>query len=151
MILINYICLGRLRRSKLIQEWIQNQNATSLSDIHQSLSNEDRIRALINREKVLRFPFGQGIEAVKFHFSASKQSSSTFQTYIRDIYESNDLISICCFSIEQAKLWKNTQCVQTDVSFKRVYHWFEQTWAYRLQIRGTVTTGTYLIMIDHDY
>ena len=122
-----------------MQQWIQNQGVTALSDIHQSLSNEDRIRALISREKALRFPFGQGIEAVKFHFTASDQSSSDM--YIRAIHETEELISICCFSTEQAKLWKTVQCAQTDVSFKRVLDWYEQTWACRVEVRGTVTMG----------
>lgn len=112
-----------------------------MSDIHQSLSNEDRIRALIEREKTLRYPFGQGIEAVKFHFAASSQSDPSLPTYIRRIHEDDDFISICCFSADQAKLWKNVQCVQTDVSYKRVLGWFEQTWACRVETQGTTTMG----------
>ncbi|OQD70543.1 hypothetical protein PENANT_c255G11182 [Penicillium antarcticum] len=88
-------------------------NAFSLQEVHESLGNMDRIAAIIKKERLLTFPQGQGINGLLFQW---RNNDRKLKDYIVEITE--DLV--ICQTREQAKIMRNSESFEVDMSFKRV-------------------------------
>jgi hypothetical protein len=69
----------------MVQEFYQRFEGKSFADIHPSLSNEDKISALIQRQRLLLYPHGQDINGVAWRWSyeeryAEKQVCNQLRT-----------------------------------------------------------------------
>lgn len=65
--LVYYILLtslGVFLRSSLLRDFCRQYNGSTLSQIHQSFANQDRIAAIIAKEKALSFPEGKHVNGV---------------------------------------------------------------------------------------
>ena len=63
-----------LLKNPLIRDFCQQYNGLSLQDVHASLTNQDKIDALIYKQRVLNCPYGQQIAAVEYEFRLRHQN-----------------------------------------------------------------------------
>jgi hypothetical protein len=68
--------LDTLLKNPMIREFCQRYNGLTLRDVHASLTNEDKIDALIYKQRVLNYPFGQDIAAVEYEYRIKQQNSN---------------------------------------------------------------------------
>jgi hypothetical protein len=57
---------GRFLLSPEHKEFLRRYGAQSLAEIHRSLANEDRIGAIIRKERLLHFPLGTGLKGALY-------------------------------------------------------------------------------------
>ncbi|PGG94963.1 hypothetical protein AJ80_10072 [Polytolypa hystricis UAMH7299] len=97
--------------------YLYNQfGATTLRAVHQSLNIEDRVAALIRKERLLNYPEGSSLAEYAFD-----QHRPIDEQWIREVYHyDNNHYLIICFSYDQAKAFQNVQCFEMDMSFKMV-------------------------------
>jgi len=60
--------LDTLLQSPHLIEFCHRFKGSTLQDVHKSLANQDKIQALIEKQKALSYPFGQDIAAVEHEY-----------------------------------------------------------------------------------
>lgn len=62
--MIAHFISGQIRQHSLTLAWVREQGGDTLSNIHPSLTNELRLRAILLRERLTSFPLGQDVEGI---------------------------------------------------------------------------------------
>jgi len=57
-----------------MRAFCQSYGGLSLQDVHTSLTNEDKVNAMIYKQRLLNYPLGQDIAAVKLQYEMNKGS-----------------------------------------------------------------------------
>ncbi|KAF1971279.1 hypothetical protein BU23DRAFT_600398 [Bimuria novae-zelandiae CBS 107.79] len=70
-------------KSSFLDEFCQKHNKSTFIQVHQSLSNLDRLRQTIYRKKLIMFPAGQDMAGVQFEKQMRHQDPE--EAYIQDI------------------------------------------------------------------
>jgi hypothetical protein len=114
----------------------QKYSSDTLRAIHQSLNVQDRLTALIRKERILQYPAGTDLAGiytvlllhmlglyrlgVQREFSVDRHKSNEEQ-WIREIYylDRQHYMVICC-TFKQAKAFMATRHLEIDLSFKMV-------------------------------
>jgi len=113
----------------------QKYGKDSLRAIHQSLNIEDRLSALIRKQKLLKYRAGTHLAGTKlilticttytsigiqreFAFDQRKDNTNQFIRSITHFDEEHYLIVCCTYA--QAKAFHQVQCVEMDLAFKMV-------------------------------
>jgi hypothetical protein len=71
--------LARFLRSPFIEEFCQQHQSASFESVHASLSNMDRLRRWIYRERLIMYPQGQDLAGVEFEWKMRHQNPETVQ------------------------------------------------------------------------
>lgn len=74
--------LDTLLRNPALREFCQQYNKRSLIEIHQSLANQDKITALIYKQRLLNYPDGQSITGVEFEYHRHHKDNPNAVCYI---------------------------------------------------------------------
>lgn len=69
--------LARFLRSPFIDEFCQDHQVASFEAVHASLSNMDRLRRWIYRERLIMYPRGQDLAGVEFEWKMRHQDPET--------------------------------------------------------------------------
>ncbi|KAJ5316796.1 hypothetical protein N7508_001304 [Penicillium antarcticum] len=88
-------------------------NALSLNEIHGSLGNMGRIAAIIQKERLLAYPQGQGKNGLLFQWQINQ---GNIREYIVEITDT----LIICQTREQAEIMQRSESFEVDMSYKRV-------------------------------
>ncbi|OJD12483.1 hypothetical protein ACJ73_09344, partial [Blastomyces percursus] len=92
----------------------------ALRALHYSLDIEDKVAALIRKQKLLAYPKGTTIAGVLREWEFDKRRNPDEQ-WIQDVhFYSQDTFRIICFTYEQAKLFTSAQCIEMDLAFKMI-------------------------------
>lgn len=76
--------LDTLLKNPLIRNFCKRYDGSSLQDVHASPANQDKVDALIYKQRVLNHPYGQEIAAVDCEFRAKHQKKDD---------------QVCCFKV----------------------------------------------------
>jgi hypothetical protein len=95
---------------------------SALRHIHESLHIQDRITAMIHKEKLLRYPHCVTLAGIWREYVVDQAKPSDEQ-WIRDVHFFDEdrkhfLIIFCTY--EQAKLFQKVQFLEMDLAFKIV-------------------------------
>lgn len=101
---------------------IKQHQKSALREIHYSLHVEDRITALIRKQRLLHYPHGTDIAGVyrEFVFDQAKEPN---EQWIREVYffdEDRQYFLVICCTYEQAKLFQSVRYIEMDLAFKMV-------------------------------
>jgi hypothetical protein len=104
--------------SKILEKY----PGSALRHVHKSLHIEDKVTALIYKQRLLQYPQGTSLAGVwrEFEFEKGKPNE---EQWIREVYffdESHEHYLILCCTYEQAMLFMHVQHVQMDLAFKMV-------------------------------
>ncbi|KAF1814376.1 hypothetical protein P152DRAFT_413142 [Eremomyces bilateralis CBS 781.70] len=102
-----------------MQRFCTQHQGTSLADVHQSFSNLDKISALIKKQRLLSYPFGQSIAAVII-LQCIANALLTYLQYIQGYYFDGINLLVTCFFKEQVKIILDRESFEIDMGFKRV-------------------------------
>jgi hypothetical protein len=101
---------------------IRTHGDTALRYIHRSLHIEDRVTALIHKQRLLSYPQGTSIAGVWREFQFEQLKSCDDQ-WIREVHffdEDHEHYLIICCTYEQAKLFQDVRHIEMDLAFKMV-------------------------------
>ncbi|KAF2690355.1 hypothetical protein K458DRAFT_289569, partial [Lentithecium fluviatile CBS 122367] len=104
--------------SPQLAAYLTSRGLSSIEDLSLAFANKDRISRIIKQEKLVRFPYGSGIEAVLFDWKTHDQNPET--AYIRRIISSVSGNIIVCFYKQAAKILLEQVTFQMDMSYKRL-------------------------------
>jgi len=95
---------------------------SALRYIHKSLHIEDKVTALIHKQRLLHYPQGTSLAGVwrEYQFDLTKSND---EQWIREVFffdEQREHYLIICCTYEQAKLFQNVQHLEMDLAFKMV-------------------------------
>ncbi|ORY59939.1 uncharacterized protein BCR38DRAFT_412156 [Pseudomassariella vexata] len=93
----------------------------TLRQIEDGLNIEDRVEALIRKERLMIFPAGSHFAGACRQFELEKNKPRS-QRWIRHIHRFDDykhFLIICCTQ-KQAELWKYEKFLQVDLSYKMI-------------------------------
>ena len=105
--------------------------------MHKSLANQDKIQALIDKQKALSYPFGQDIAAVEHEYRMRHEGKDDAVSiinvlriqylyidnvlqYIQDVHNDGENIMIICFYRRQIEVFMQQNWFQCDMAFKRL-------------------------------
>jgi len=54
----------------------------TITDIHKSFANLDKVTALIRKDRLLQSPFGEGFKAVQYEFEIRQRSLGDLQVIV---------------------------------------------------------------------
>jgi len=130
--------IGRFILSPKFAGLCRKHGESSLNTLHQSLNIEDRIAALIRKQKLLVYPEGSSLageyEFTIFHAHAKYMlEPGVLREYTFDRLQDSDkqwihkihffdedhFLVICC-TYAQAKAFVQVQCMEMDLSFKMI-------------------------------
>ncbi|KAI9751102.1 MAG: hypothetical protein M1835_001264, partial [Candelina submexicana] len=94
----------------------------ALRYIHDSLNVEDRVAALIRKQKLEMFPLGTALAGVEreFGFDKLRPYETRWIRSITFLDESRQKFIIVCCTYAQAKAFLNQACLEMDLAFKMV-------------------------------
>lgn len=61
-------CVGKFLRNPLLDTFCSSYQVEHITDIHQSISQMDRIEAIIRKQKMLHYPKGQAFNGVQLEY-----------------------------------------------------------------------------------
>jgi hypothetical protein len=102
---------------------LRRHDKLTLRELHDSLHCEDRITALILKQKLLLYPKGLDLAGVLREYEFD-QRRNPWEQWIRDVYffdEDRQQFLIICCTYEQAKLFQAVQYIEMDLAFKMVH------------------------------
>jgi hypothetical protein len=112
----------RLMISPVFAKILSQHGDSALRYIHKSLHIEDKVTALIHKQRLLHYPQGTSLAGVWREFLFD-QSKSNDEQWIREVYffddEKEHYLIICC-TYEQAKLFQTVRHLEMDLAFKMV-------------------------------
>ncbi|CBF80826.1 predicted protein [Aspergillus nidulans FGSC A4] len=94
------LTLAKFLRSPELEAFCQQYNASTPAEIHASLSNIDRISAIIQKQRLLTYPEGQDFNGVVY----ISNINPTLKQYVQQKYRDPDGIMILCAYKEQIML-----------------------------------------------
>ncbi|KAG6820196.1 hypothetical protein H0H92_001964, partial [Tricholoma furcatifolium] len=116
----------------------------TLSDLHVSLANRERLKYYIDEVKKERFPLGTGWEGVTHYKEQQDSELPTDQLYIRRIItipydasstnsedesikdgDTGEVKMVICMTKEGSRRLLGAQYLQSDIGFKRVVSFYE--------------------------
>jgi hypothetical protein len=81
----NELIAGLLKHQEM-QRLYNKYHGETVIDIHKSFANIDKVTALIRKDRVLQFPFGEGFKAVQYEFEIRQRSLGDKQVTITNIF-----------------------------------------------------------------
>ncbi|KAJ5885894.1 uncharacterized protein N7473_008568 [Penicillium subrubescens] len=104
-------------RSPELRDFCKSYRGETLSQIHASFANYDRIRALILKQRILAYPEGRDLKGVYWKYTNDPE----WREYTRGIYNVpyNDGVIILCALDSQIKLLASVKSFEVDMSYKR--------------------------------
>ncbi|KAJ6002324.1 hypothetical protein N7522_007551 [Penicillium canescens] len=125
-VILKHDILGLTARSLMFSPkfsaLVKQRSTSALRQIHDTLHVEDRITALIRKQRLLHYPKGTDIAGVyrEFLFDQAKEVD---EQWIRDVYffdeQRQHFLVICC-TYAQAKLFQSVRYIEMDLAFKMV-------------------------------
>ncbi|OKP09326.1 hypothetical protein PENSUB_5331 [Penicillium subrubescens] len=108
---------GLFLRSPELRDFCKSYRGETLSQIHASFANYDRIRALILKQRILAYPEGRDLKGVYWKYTNDPE----WREYTRGIYNVpyNDGVIILCALDSQIKLLASVKSFEVDMSYKR--------------------------------
>lgn len=112
----------KLMVSPTFAKIIRQHGDSALRYIHKSLHIEDRVTALIHKQRLLYYPEGTNLAGVwrEYQFDLTKHVDDQ---WIREVYffdENREHYLIICCTYEQAKLFQSVRHLEMDLAFKMV-------------------------------
>jgi hypothetical protein len=112
----------KLMVSPLFAKILRQHGDSALRYIHKSLHIEDRVTALIHKQRLLYYPEGTSLAGVwrEYQFDLTKNVDDQ---WIREVYffdENREHYLILCCTYEQAKLFQSVRHLEMDLAFKMV-------------------------------
>ncbi|CBF71257.1 hypothetical protein AN6691.2 [Aspergillus nidulans FGSC A4] len=114
--LVTNYSIAKFLRSPELEAFCQQYNASTPAEIHASLSNIDRISAIIQKQRLLTYPEGQDFNGVVY----ISNINPTLKQYIQEKYRDPDGIMILCAYKEQIMLLNKLTSFEVDMSYKRI-------------------------------
>ncbi|KAF8076821.1 hypothetical protein FPV67DRAFT_1715254 [Lyophyllum atratum] len=127
-----------------LEEVLLDIPSPTLSDLHISLANRERLDWYIEKEKCSRFPSGTGWDGIKHMKEHQDLTVAEKEHYIRKIIElppdtfdaheedeplaknqTSDVRMVICMSKEGSRRLLDAQYLQSDIGFKRVVGYYE--------------------------
>ncbi|EYE90406.1 uncharacterized protein EURHEDRAFT_417473 [Aspergillus ruber CBS 135680] len=110
------LTLAQFLRSPELEAFCQQYNASTPAEIHASLSNTDRISAIIQKQRLLSYPAGQNFNGVIYLYN----TNPFIKEYIQEKYcDPNGTMILCGFK-EQIRLLSTLTSFEVDMSYKRI-------------------------------
>lgn len=101
---------------------VKQYSTSALRHIHQTLHVEDRVTALIRKQKLFHYPHGTAVAGVYREFLFD-QVKPVEEQWIREVFFFDDqrekFLIICC-TYEQAKMFQSARHIEMDLAFKIV-------------------------------
>ncbi|KMP09240.1 hypothetical protein CISG_04911 [Coccidioides immitis RMSCC 3703] len=110
------LTLTSFLKSPALEELCLENNTSSLSNIHASLTNMDRISTIIRKQRLLCYPEGQGYNSVLLEQSRNP----AIKEYIQKMYQDPEGLMIICILKDQARLLSELNFFEVDMSYKRL-------------------------------
>ncbi|ODM21423.1 hypothetical protein SI65_02267 [Aspergillus cristatus] len=103
-------------RNPQLEAFCQQHNASTLTEIHSSFCNKDRIAAIIQKQRLLSYPSGQDVNGLIF----LENTDQHIKDYIQEQYhDSQDTMILCGFK-KQIELLSQLSSFEVDMSYKRI-------------------------------
>ncbi|OJJ78431.1 uncharacterized protein ASPGLDRAFT_182657 [Aspergillus glaucus CBS 516.65] len=99
-----------------IIEYCNERNAESLSGLHATLVTQDRIKSLIDKEKIALFPKGQEVNGLIFQC----QREPKLREYVQHTFQDNENTLIILAHQAQFKLLQSLKMFEVDMNYKRL-------------------------------
>ncbi|KAJ6133753.1 hypothetical protein N7523_000075 [Penicillium sp. IBT 18751x] len=125
-------------KSPALKEFFKKNRSKTLSEIHISFANIDRLTAIIAKQRALSFFQGRGFNGTLFDY----ENKPDCKDYIRRIYtdEAWGSIIICALD-SQLRIWGGLDTFEVNISFKRVNGDFNEViFATYLPQHGRIVT-----------
>lgn len=71
------IIIAQFLNSPALDAFLKNQGYRSVEDLHLAFANKDRISAIIKRERLIKFPYGGGLQGVVYEWRTAHQNPET--------------------------------------------------------------------------
>lgn len=107
---------GKFLTSPELQRFCEQFGHRTLTDIHLSFVNTDRISALIRKRRLLSYPQGQSVNGVIFE----RERNPEMKDYARKIFMDPEGPMIICAYDGQAQMLTKCATYEVDISYKRV-------------------------------
>ena len=112
----------KLMVSPTFAKILREHGDSALRYIHKSLHIDDRVTALIHKQRLLYYPEGTSLAGVwrEYQFDLTKHVDDQ---WIREVYffdENREHYLIICCTYEQAKLFQRVRHLEMDLAFKMV-------------------------------
>ncbi|OBT75678.1 hypothetical protein VF21_05187 [Pseudogymnoascus sp. 05NY08] len=107
-----------LLKNPALQSFYEHWNGKSLSDVHKSLINLDKISFILRKQQLLNYPYGQHLIGVQHEWDVSHKNKPN--SYIKDLILNEENFMAVCFYTEAAKVLLNRDSFEIDMTFKRI-------------------------------
>ncbi|OBT90096.1 hypothetical protein VE02_02521 [Pseudogymnoascus sp. 03VT05] len=107
-----------LLKNPALQSFYEHWNGKSLSDVHKSLINLDKISFILRKQQLLNYPYGQHLIGVQHKWDVSHKNKPN--SYIKDLILNEENFMAVCFYTEAAKVLLNRDSFEIDMTFKRI-------------------------------
>lgn len=100
----------------------RQHTSSALRHLHIALHVEDRVTAIIRKQRLLHYPLGTAIAGVKreYDFDCRKPKD---EQWIREIYffdENHEHFLVICLTYAQAKAFQTAHYIEMDLAFKMI-------------------------------
>ncbi|EYE90581.1 uncharacterized protein EURHEDRAFT_466851, partial [Aspergillus ruber CBS 135680] len=158
-------------RSPELEAFCSQYNASTPAEIHTSFSNLDRISAIIQKQRLLSYPAGQGYNGVLYIYN----TNPFIREYIQEKYFDSEGIMILCAFKEQIQLLSQLSSFELTsyllvvivitlfrvftnqettegyyLLFKRVFSLIQKVTGDAIKFSSIHSTGIYGIVVDMD-
>ncbi|KAJ5439313.1 uncharacterized protein N7458_010311 [Penicillium daleae] len=107
---------GKFLASPELQRFCEQHQHHTLTELHVSFVNTDRLGAIIRKHRLLSFPQGQSLNGVLFE----RDRNSEMRDYTREIFNDPEGPMIICLFTGQAHLLTKASSYEVDMSYRRV-------------------------------
>ncbi|KFY25698.1 hypothetical protein V491_01634, partial [Pseudogymnoascus sp. VKM F-3775] len=107
-----------LLKNPALQSFYEQWNGKSLSDVHKSLINLDKISFILRKQQLLNYPFGQHLIGVQHEWDVSHKNKPN--SYIKELILNEENFMAVCFYTEAAKVLLKRDSFELDMTFKRI-------------------------------
>ncbi|KAI1103789.1 hypothetical protein F4804DRAFT_309196 [Jackrogersella minutella] len=104
-------------QNPLVKEWVAQQGKRTISQIHPSLGNSDIFSVLLRRYRLLHYPPGSSLMAVKREFL---RQNGTDNQYIQDFHQSPTGFMIICFNEAMLAYFKTLRTCTLNMNYKHL-------------------------------
>ncbi|OAF57839.1 hypothetical protein VC83_05497 [Pseudogymnoascus destructans] len=107
-----------LLKNPALQSFYEHWNGKSLSDVHKSLINLDKISFILRKQQLLNYPYGQHLIGVQHEWDVSHKNKPN--SYIKNLILNEEKFMAVCFYTEAAKVLLKRDSFEIDMTFKRI-------------------------------
>ncbi|OJJ94572.1 hypothetical protein ASPACDRAFT_37780, partial [Aspergillus aculeatus ATCC 16872] len=99
-----------------LEDFCRQYNASTLTELHPSFCNKDKISLIIQKQRLLTNPNGQDVDGLIFLLNIDP----FIRSYVQDRYHDADGTMIFCAYKEQLQLLARLESFEVDMSYKRL-------------------------------